>query len=481
VSQLQPASEEMSAFDAFLFRGDADPRTRAQVAAAYLLGGPLGRQRFVDIFDRASRLIPRLRQRVVAPPLPIFLPSWVVDPDFDITRHVRFLRAARPGSLRQLLDVVETEVETALDSSRPLWEAVLVEGMIHDRCAVIIKMSHAVTDGIGALRLFAELFDRTVDADRGPMPRVPVPEDVTPEELQRRALSRAPWATAGLLTGTARNLLGVATRFLDGPERAAAEVRDYFASLGRILGTVAPPSPALAGRSSARRCLVLEAPLADLRRAGKASGTSVNDVYLAAVAGGLRRYHEALGMPVDALPMAVPVNLRTADDPAAGNHFGGILLAAPVGLADPRERLALVHERMLAGRAEPAIEAPSVIAPVMARLPESLLRGIAERTPRPDIQASNIPGWTEPIYFGGRRVVASYAFGPVPGVAAMLTMQSLAGTCFVGVNLDPAAITRPGVFASSLRSGFIEVLGLGGRAPRVSRPVMGRRHQGKAA
>ena len=47
--------------------------------------------------------------------------------------------------------------------------------------------------------------------------------------------------------------------------------------------------------------MVLEVPLAQLKRAGKAVGASVNDAYLASVAGALRRYHEALGMPVEPL------------------------------------------------------------------------------------------------------------------------------------------------------------------------------------
>ena len=75
--------------------------------------------------------------------------------------------------------------------------------------------------------------------------------------------------------------------------------------------------------------------LADLRAAAKAAGGSVNDAYLAALSGGLGRYHEALGLPVDELPMALPVSLRTADDPAAGNRITGITIAAPVGEPEP--------------------------------------------------------------------------------------------------------------------------------------------------
>ena len=120
----------MSAFDAFLYRGDDDPHTRALFAVACVLDRNPGRQRFIDCFDRASRLIPRLRQRVVASLVPLFLPWWVVDPEFDLGFHLRFGRLPAPGSSLELLDAAQAEVTAPLDADRPLWEAVLLEGVV---------------------------------------------------------------------------------------------------------------------------------------------------------------------------------------------------------------------------------------------------------------------------------------------------------------------------------------------------------------
>ena len=55
-------------------------------------------------FDRASRVVLRLRQRVVTPALPITPAQWIVDPDFDITYHVRRVRAPAPGRVHDVLD-----------------------------------------------------------------------------------------------------------------------------------------------------------------------------------------------------------------------------------------------------------------------------------------------------------------------------------------------------------------------------------------
>jgi diacylglycerol O-acyltransferase len=466
-------SRTMSAFDAFLYRGDNDPRTRAMLAVAYVLDHRPDRQHFIDAFDRASRLIVRMRQKVVAPPVALFLPSWIVDPDFDLGYHLRFGQLPAPGSLVELLDAAQAVVTTPLDDSRPLWEAVLLEGMAGGRAGIIIKMSHAVTDGIGALELFAALLDKQRVSARGPMPPAPIPQDVTPEELLNRSLARLP---GGALRATFHGLrqLAATAGSLRDLSSTLATTAGFAESLGRVLGPHGPSSPLLAGRSLRRRCAAFEVQLDDMKRAGKAAGASVNDVYVACIAAALRRYHEALGEPVDSLPMAIPVNLRTTDDPAAGNYFGAILMAAPVGAKDAAERLASIGRAVRNGRAEPAIGIMSMLAPVLARLPSMALHAIAGSTPKPDIQASNIPGPKTPIYIAGTRILKSYAFGPVPGVAAMFTMQSIAGTCFIGINYDPAAITRADLFAKCLTLGFRETLRLGGPRPRVGAVTTGR-------
>lgn len=464
----------MTAFDAFLYRGDEDPHTRALLAVAYVLDRAPPRHEFIEAYDRASRLIPRLRQRVVDPPTSLFLPSWIVDPDFDLDSHLRFARLPGNGSLTDLLDVVQEEVTTPLDSDRPLWEAVLLEGYERGRAAVVMKMSHAITDGIGALDLFSALIDTVRRPDKGPLPPVPIPEDVTPEELLMRDVAALPAGAWKLARGALAKFPGslARARLL---RHGFAQAGEFAGSLGRALGPHGPPSPLLAGRSLRRRCAAFEVPLADFRRAGRQAGGSVNDVYIACITAALRRYHEALQTRVSALPLAIPVNLRNADDPAAGNHFGAILMAAPVGVKDPARRIARVREAVQAGRAEPAIGALGMMAPALARLPAAARHVLAARTPKPDIQASNVPGPSRAIYLAGAKILQSYAFGPVPGVAAMLTLQSIAGTCFIGIHFDPAAITDGERFARSLTSGFRETLRLGNPRPRVGAVTLGRR------
>jgi diacylglycerol O-acyltransferase len=113
--------------------------------------------------------------------------------------------------------------------------------------------------------------------------------------------------------------------------------------------------------------------LRDLHRAAKAAEGSINDAYLAGLCGALRLYHEALGVPINSLPMAVPVNLRAEADPAGGNRFAGVNLAAPIGVTDPAVRIQKIRKQMIQRREEVAIDMIGAVAPLLALLPDAAL------------------------------------------------------------------------------------------------------------
>jgi WS/DGAT/MGAT family acyltransferase len=214
-------------------------------------------------------------------------------------------------------------------------------------------------------------------------------------------------------------------------------------------------------RSLARRFGTIDVPLASLRAAGKAAGGSLNDAYLAALTGGLRRYHEEHGLEPALLPIAFPVSLRRDDHPMGGNRFAGARIAGPIGIRDPAERISAIRERVLNAREEPALDFMGILAPVLARVPPRVLTSLSERVTRTvDLQASNIPGLARPAYIAGARITRMYPFGPVPGSAVMVTLISHDGMCCIGVNADGRAIPDTARFLDCLRSGFDEVTAL---------------------
>jgi diacylglycerol O-acyltransferase len=488
--------DELSPLDYLLHRGESHPATRSAFLNLEILDGPADWGRLREALDRASRVVIRMRQKVVVPPLPTTPPRWVVDPDFDLDYHLRRVALPGPGTLRQLLDLAEVTLQSPLDTSRALWEAVYVEGLEGGKAALLTKLSHAITDGLGGIALFEQVYDTERDPEPRPMPPVPVPRDVTGSDLVRDSVRQLP--ETALAAG--RRLLGGAAgtvaRLVTRPGSTVTEALGFADSARRMLSPApAEPSPLLRRRSLVTRTLVLELPLADLRAAGKAvvvSGgyggagsppvrrgglggivphggnrASVNDAYLAALCGGLGRYHEALGVPVDALPLTLPVSLRGADDPASGNRIAGVTIAAPIGEPDPAERIRQVREQVIARRSEPALDVIDRLAPVLTLLPDEALYDIVDRITPPDIQASNVPGYAQETFLAGARVERQYGLGPLPRVAMMAILISRAGICTVSFRYDTASFTAPDVLEKCLAAGFDEIVELG-RTPARS-------------
>jgi WS/DGAT/MGAT family acyltransferase len=253
----------------------------------------------------------------------------------------------------------------------------------------------------------------------------------------------------------------LAGRMLRSPARSASDAITFASSLRRVADpATGPASPLLSPRSLAWRFEAAEVPLADLKAAARSAGGSVNDAFLAAVLGGFRRYHEHFSMPVDTIPVAMPISLRTAADAAGGNRFAAARFAAPVAEPDPAERMRQVREFVITARAEPAVTAASLLSPALSHLPGPVARILGSLTSGNDAQVSNVPGIPYPVYMAGARITRMYPFGPLPGCAAMITLISHDGTCCIGINTDAAAITDPALFRTCLAEGIDEILAL---------------------
>jgi diacylglycerol O-acyltransferase len=470
--------DELSPVDYLMHRGEAQPATRSAFLNVEILDRPADWGQLREAIDRASRVVIRMRQKVVVPSVPTTPPRWVVDPDFDLNYHLRRTALPAPGTLRQLLDLAELTLQSPLDTSRALWEAIYVEDLEGGRAALLTKLSHAITDGLGGIALFQQVYDTERDALPRPLPPIPIPRDVSGEDLVRDSLTHLPQNAVSAGRRTLGRAVTTANRLVRRPGATVGEAIGFAGSARRILGPPpVPPSPLLRRRSLASRTFVLEVPLADLRAAAKAVGGSVNDAYLAALSGGLGRYHQALGVPIDALPLTLPVSLRTDDDPASGNRFAGATIAAPIGEPDPAERIRLVREQVIARRSEPAIDVIGQIAPVLSLLPDGALQLVSERINVPDIQASNVPGYGAETFLAGAKVERQYAMGPLPRVAMMAILVSRAGICTVTVRYDMASFSSADQLEKGLQLGFDEVLELGRPKPRppARRPSGGSR------
>ncbi len=453
----------LSALDYIEYCMEVHSQERTSLVIIEILDEAPEWSRVRDDVERATRIVLRMRQHVVTPVLPVAPAQWVTDPDFELDYHLRRVSLPAPGSLRQLLDLAQTLQATPLDLNRPLWEATVVEGLkAEDGAAAIVwKLSQPVIDGLSGILLDRLMHSDVPTPDRGPMPPIPVPEDLSPGDLTRGELRRLPiTASRGL-----NRRLGDAIRLIAGGVRDPAGA---VQSLGRLAGSVqrvgaAPvtdPSPLLRRRSLNRRFETMDVDLAGLRAAATTHGCSVHDAYLAAVCGGLRLYHEQLGVPVAALPLAMPIGVRSGDDPG-GDLWTGLRMAAPIEQIDPVERMRLVRHAVLTARADPAFTMLRSAAPILSWLPVQMLGALGQAGRGIDVHVSSVTGQPGSVYVAAKRVTRLVPVGPLLGGALTIVACSMAGRHYVGVNLDPVAVADPESFMDCLRRGFDEVIAIG--------------------
>ncbi len=452
-------SREMNGIEALMWRAESDPRMRSTICSLGLLDRSPDWDRFLAACEWGTRMAPRFRQKVVEPAFGLGIPTWVTDPDFDLHYHVRRIRLAEGANWRDCFAAAEQVAMTPFDRARSPWEAVLLEGLPDGYAALLLKLHHSTTDGMGGFQLFSKLHSRTREHNPDkPQPEAPAPEWISPTDLLIEQMNR----DARAAPGDALKYAGIVLRALGRPGKTIRETGRFIESLTRVVSDPqAEGSPLLRERSLSWHFLALDVRFSDLRAAAKQCGGTLNDAFLAALLGAFRVYHAKLGHSIETMPMAIPISVRREDDDEGGNKFAGARFAGPVGIADPAARIKAVGELVRSAREEPAIDGMAFVAPALARLPASVLGGLAGAlTKSNDLQASNVPGFREELFIAGARIERLYGFGPLPGCATMITLVTHGDTCCIAANVDRAAVTDPALFAQCLEDGFAEVLAL---------------------
>lgn len=458
-------TRHMSDEDALMWIVEKDPILRSTIIAVALFDRPPDFERLRARIDRATCLIPRFRQRVLSPPFRLGPPRWSVETTFDLDFHLRRMRLPAPGTERTLLDFLQPMASAGFDRARPLWEFTLIEGLYEadgtERAAFAMKVHHCVTDGVGGMALLALLVDLTADAaEPTDTPAAPAPESMNAVALMRDSIIHSSRRMLGVARRVPATVASAALTTMRDPLHTGAEFVRTAGSIGRILAPATEPmSPVMRTRGLGRRLDTFDLSLDEIRRASKTTEGSVNDVFVAAVIGGLHRYHERHGDCPDSLRMTLPINLRREGDDSAGNHFAPARFAVPAAIMDPRARVQAVRTLVRQWRAEPALQLTGPLAGVLNRLPTatttSLFGGMLKCC---DFVATNVPGAPVPVFAAGARVERLYAFAPPAGAAMNVSLISHCDTCCIGVVTDTTAVPDAGVLLACLREGFDELL-----------------------
>jgi WS/DGAT/MGAT family acyltransferase len=455
----------MSPTETLMWLVERDPTLRSSFMTVTMLDRPPDAQRFRDRMAAAATRIPRLHQRVVDPPLGVGAPQWADDPYFDIDYHVRRIALPAPGSERQLLDLAASTFQDDFDHARPLWQYTIVEGLEGGRAALLAKMHHTISDGVGALRLSAMFVDlepnpsQSADPADGANTRERVEPTRSPPLLDRLAHSSLD-ALRLPVNLTRRTLSGIAHSVSQPsslPDEAGNVLQTVNAALRQLRPADASRSPLWAGRRSmARRFEVLSVDLDAAKQAASKLGGTLNDLYVAGILGGAGAYHRQLGAPVDALRVAIPINTRT-DRSAGGNAFLPNRMLLPADIEDPVERFAAVHRRMTEAKGEHLAGLADILASAAARLPPTVILGAARaQVESVDFVASNLRGAPFPLYIAGALIVANYPIGPTAGTAFNATLLSYQNSLDIGINIDAGAVSEPELLRALLLSALEE-------------------------
>lgn len=468
----------MTDLEALMWNLEKDPHLSASIANITLFDRVPDPDRLRGRLERAAVMVPRLHQRVVPALGRLAPPEWRDDPDFDLDYHLRWMALPAPGTMRQLLDLASSIVHDPFDRTRPLWEFVIIEGLEGDRAAMVQKLHHAVTDGIGGIRMSEQFIDLERDATEPIAPDRPIPPPLT---------GSLATTTADTLTHNLRRGIGIARRAAEGgvalatdPRRAAAMVSDGLelgrSTLRQLVVTDRSHSSLWASRSLRRHLEVLRAPLDDARSSAKALGGSLNDLFVTAAAGGAGAYHRAAGAPVDELRMAMPVNTRT-DRSAGGNAFTPSRVLIPVGIEDPVERFHAVRDRLARVREERSLGAAEGMAGLANLLPTSVLTRFArQQVETVDFTTSNVRGAPFPLFIAGARIEANHPVGPLAGTAWNLTLMSYNGSLDMGLNVDAGAVSDPEGLRNCIEDELTTLIAAGsGRRKAASRRTTKRR------
>ena len=146
--------------------------------------GSLTYEDVAEVAQARLHLAPRLRQRVLNLPGGLTRPLWVDDDHFDLDFHLRRAAIPAPGRRLQLERAVGRVLSRPLDRGKPLWELYVFEGLEDDRTAVLLKMHHALADGISGMLIASALFDLSPDAGIGAPPKEPWVPEPAPSGLE---------------------------------------------------------------------------------------------------------------------------------------------------------------------------------------------------------------------------------------------------------------------------------------------------------
>jgi WS/DGAT/MGAT family acyltransferase len=391
----------MNDTEALIWRCESDPFLLSTFTNITVLDQPIDFDRFVARMERATYIIPRLRQRVYEMP-GIAPPIWVTDAHFDISYHIRHISLPSPGSMRQLLDLGASLLSDPFERNRPLWQFTVIDGLSGDRSALMYKLHHTIADGEGTVALVLQF----LDLERNPEP--PPPIDA---ETKARVEAMAPMpdvSPTAVITDSLTSPLEFLRNvrdLLEDPTEIAANVTASLTDFQQLLAQVTNASPARSPlwnqRTLRRRLEVARVSHDKARAVSQHLGGTLNAVFVTAIAHAAATYHLERGEQVETLRTSMAVSTRT--DSQQTNAFSLVTMMLPTSDMPITERYKAVSE-LLDNAKNADVSLLEKAAKYSSVVPTSTVSRIARMQGQSiDFGTSNVRGADFPVFIAGAK------------------------------------------------------------------------------
>jgi diacylglycerol O-acyltransferase len=205
-------------------------------------------------------------------------------------------------------------------------------------------------------------------------------------------------------------------------------------------------------------------PLERLKRVehGAGDGITVNDVVLATVGGGLRRWLDGGDGSERSLRVQVPVSLhaREEDEGELGNRDSYLNVDLPLAEPDPLTRLRLINAETRERKLDHDADTLYAFFHALGRF-RPLYKGVTRLTSGPRefaLSVSNVPGPRQRASILGRPVTDFCSFAePADRHALRVSVISLGGMLAFGLCADPEAISGLDRLPAALEASLTEL------------------------
>ncbi|WP_156296274.1 WS/DGAT/MGAT family O-acyltransferase [Mycobacterium paragordonae] len=448
--------KRLTGWDAVLLYSEAPNVHMHTIKVAVIELDPESRGFTIDAFrqviaGRMDKLVP-LGYQLIDVPYKFHHPMWRENCEVDFTYHIRPWQLPAPGGRRELDEAVGQIASTPLDRAHPLWEMYFVEGLANGRIAVVLKIHHALADGVASANLMAHGMDLMPTPQLSSYTPDPAP---TKRELintafvdHMRHIKRIP--------ATVRYTAQGIRRVRRSSRKLSPELTMPFTPPPTFMNHMLTPE---------RRFATATLALADVKETGKKLGATINDMVLALSSGALHQL--LLRYDGEAVPLlaSVPVSFNFDPERISGNYFSGMMVALPSDLDDPLERVRAAHDNAVSAKESHQLLGPELISRWAAYWPpsgtEAMFRWLSSRDGQNkvlNLNISNVPGPRERGRVGGALVTEIYSVGPLTaGSGLNITVWSYVDQLNISVLTDGATLNDPHEVTEAMIAEFVEI------------------------